>query len=95
MRVEPKQIDCHGRVAAIGSFLSLTIPSLIVATYRGGTGTGTQKECLQLMGCCGRYRVYKFAEIIGAVALAGEISLASAISSSGWVSSHEAYGRNR
>ncbi|MCB0130188.1 MAG: hypothetical protein KDD78_05050, partial [Caldilineaceae bacterium] len=35
------------------------------------------------------------AEIIGGVVLAGEISLASAISSSDWVSSHEQYGRNR
>ncbi|MDF2177121.1 hydroxymethylglutaryl-CoA reductase [Aliiglaciecola sp. CAU 1673] len=143
MRVDPKQIDYHGRVAGVGSFLSgvnntglhspngitamfiatgqdvanvsessagilyseltdegdlylsLTIPSLIVATYGGGTGIGTQKECLQLMDCYGRDRVYKFAEIVGAVALAGEISLASAISSSDWVSSHEQYGRNR
>lgn len=143
MRVEPKQIDYHGRVAGVGSFLSgvnntglhspngitamfiatgqdvanvsessagimyselteegdlyisLTIPSLIVATYGGGTGIGTQKECLQLMDCYGRDKVYKFAEIVGAVALAGEISLASAISSSDWVSSHEQYGRNR
>ena len=31
----------------------------------------------------------------GMVVLAGEISLASAISSSDWVSSHEQYGRNR
>ena len=39
--------------------------------------------------------VKKLAEIIGAVALAGEISLGSAISSTDWVSSHETYGRNR
>ena len=143
MRVDPKQIDYHGRVSAVGSFLSgvnntglhspngitamfiatgqdvanvsessagimyseltddgdlyisLTIPSLIVATYGGGTGIGTQKECLELMDCYGRDKVQKFAEIVGAVALAGEISLASAISSSDWVSSHEQYGRNR
>ena len=76
-------------------YISLTIPSLIVATYGGGTGIGTQRECLELLGCYGRDKVYKFAEIVGAVALAGEISLASAISSSDWVSSHEQYGRNR
>ena len=35
------------------------------------------------------------AEIVASVVLAGEISLASAISSSDWVSSHEQYGRNR
>ncbi|MBP7589729.1 MAG: hypothetical protein KBA72_17395, partial [Thermoanaerobaculia bacterium] len=37
----------------------------------------------------------KFAEIVAGVVLAGEISLASAISSLDWVSSHEKYGRNR
>ncbi len=76
-------------------YTSLTIPSLIVATYGGGTGLGTQKECLEIMGCYGRGKVYKFAEIVAGVALAGEISLGSAISSLDWVSSHEAYGRNR
>ncbi len=76
-------------------YMALTIPSLIVATYGGGTSLATQRECLELMGCYGRGTVYRFAEIVAAVALAGEISLASAISSSDWVSSHERYGRNR
>jgi hydroxymethylglutaryl-CoA reductase (NADPH) len=76
-------------------YISLTIPSLIVATYGGGVGLPTQRECLEVLGCWGRDRVRKLAEIIGAVALAGEISLASAISSLDWVSSHEKYGRNR
>jgi len=76
-------------------YMSLTIPSLIVATFGGGTGLPTQKECLEVLGCTGRNKVNKFAEIVGAVALAGEISLGSAISSSDWVSSHEKYGRNR
>ena len=76
-------------------YFSITIPSLIVATYGGGTGLATQRESLEVMGCYGRGKVYKFAEIIAGVALAGEISLGSAISSSDWVSSHEQYGRNR
>ncbi|BDX06103.1 hydroxymethylglutaryl-CoA reductase [Planctobacterium marinum] len=76
-------------------YLSITIPSLIVATYGGGTGFGTQKECLQMMDCYGENRVYKFAEIVAGVVMAGEISLAAAISSSDWVSSHEKHGRNR
>ena len=70
-------------------------PSLIVATYGGGTGLATQRECLELLGCWGKGKVYRLAEIIAGVVLAGEISLASAISSSDWVSSHEKYGRNR
>jgi hydroxymethylglutaryl-CoA reductase (NADPH) len=76
-------------------YISLTIPSLIVATYGGGTGLATQRECLETMGCYGKGKVQKFAEIVASVALAGEVSLGSAISSSDWVSSHESYGRNR
>ena len=76
-------------------YLSLTIPSLIVATHGGGTALPTQRECLGVLGCAGRGKVNKLAEIISGVALAGEISLAAAISSTEWVSSHEQYGRNR
>lgn len=76
-------------------YLSLTLPSLIVASYGGGTGLATQRECLEILGCYGQGKVQKFAEIVAGVALAGEISLASAISSLDWVSSHETYGRNR
>ncbi|MCA9969412.1 MAG: hydroxymethylglutaryl-CoA reductase [Anaerolineales bacterium] len=76
-------------------YISLTIPSLIVATYGGGVGLATQRECLEVLGCVGKGKVNKLAEIVAATALAGEISLASAISSSDWVSSHEQYGRNR
>jgi hydroxymethylglutaryl-CoA reductase (NADPH) len=76
-------------------YISLTIPSLIVATYGGGTGLATQRECLEILGCHGVGHVNKFAEIVAGVALAGELSLAAAISSLDWVSSHEQYGRNR
>jgi len=76
-------------------YFSITIPSLIVATYGGGTSLATQAESLRLLGCVGKGRVNKFAEIIAGTVLAGEISLAAAISSSDWVSSHEQYGRNR
>ncbi len=76
-------------------YMSITIPSLIVASYGGGTGLATQQECLRMLGCAGKDRVKKLAEIIAGVVLAGEISLASAISSNDWVSSHEKLGRNR
>ena len=76
-------------------YISITIPSLIVATYGGGVGLSTQRECLEMLGCFGKGKVLKFAEIVAATVLAGELSLAAAISSSDWVSSHEQYGRNR
>lgn len=76
-------------------YISITIPSLIVATYGGGTGLSTQRECLEILDCYGKDKVKKFAEIVAATCLAGELSLASAISSLDWVSSHDQYGRNR
>jgi hydroxymethylglutaryl-CoA reductase (NADPH) len=78
-----------------GLYLSITIPSLIVATHGGGTGLATQRECLELLGCFGKGKVNKLAEIVAGVVLAGELSLASAISSLEWVSAHERYGRHR
>ncbi|MGA9573199.1 MAG: hydroxymethylglutaryl-CoA reductase [Lysobacterales bacterium] len=75
-------------------YLSITLPSLIVATCGGGTGLPTQKEALQAMGCYGVGKVNKFAEILAGTVLAGEISLAAAISSLDWVSSHDQFGRN-
>ncbi|HNY64642.1 MAG TPA: hydroxymethylglutaryl-CoA reductase [Deltaproteobacteria bacterium] len=74
---------------------SLTLPSLIVATYGGGTGLPTQRECLEMLGCYGQGNVLKFAEIVTAAATAGEISLAGAIASLDWVTSHERMGKNR
>jgi hydroxymethylglutaryl-CoA reductase (NADPH) len=76
-------------------YWSITLPSLIVATYGGGTGLATQRECLEVLGCYGRGKVEKFAEICAAVVLAGEISLVSAILHGDWVSAHEKLGRNR
>jgi hydroxymethylglutaryl-CoA reductase (NADPH) len=78
-----------------GLYLSITLPALIVATHGGGTGLPTQHECLQMLGCTGPGTALRLAEIVAGTVLAGELSLASAISSLDWVSSHEQYGRNR
>ena len=76
-------------------YYSVTIPSLIVATYGGGTGLATQRECLELLGCYGAGKVRKFAEIVAATVLCGELSLGSAIVAEEWVEAHDLYGRNR
>jgi hydroxymethylglutaryl-CoA reductase (NADPH) len=76
-------------------YYSITIPSLIVATYGGGTGLATQRECLELLGCYGSGQVRKLAEIVAATVLCGELSLGSAIVAEEWVKAHDAYGRNR
>src|SRR5215212_8773342 len=76
-------------------YYSVTIPSLIVATYGGGTGLATQRECLELLGCYGTGKVNKLAEIVAATVLCGELSLGSAIVAEEWVEAHDLYGRNR
>jgi hydroxymethylglutaryl-CoA reductase (NADPH) len=76
-------------------YWSITLPSLIVATYGGGTGLATQKECLEMLGCYGKDRADAFAEICAAVVLAGEISLSCAVLHGDWVASHDKLGRNR
>jgi hydroxymethylglutaryl-CoA reductase (NADPH) len=76
-------------------YYSITIPSLIVATYGGGTGLATQREGLELLGCYGTGKVRKLTEIIAATVLCGELSLGSAIVAEEWVTAHDTYGRNR
>jgi hydroxymethylglutaryl-CoA reductase (NADPH) len=76
-------------------YWSITLTSLIVATYGGGTGLPTQRECLEMLGCYGTGKANKFAEICAGVVLAGETSLSGAILAGDWVSSHDELGRNR
>jgi hydroxymethylglutaryl-CoA reductase (NADPH) len=76
-------------------YYSVTIPSLIVATYGGGTGLPTQRECLEILGCYGAGKVRKLAEIVAATVLCGELSLGAAIVAEDWVEAHDLLGRNR
>ncbi|RJP34057.1 MAG: hydroxymethylglutaryl-CoA reductase [Actinobacteria bacterium] len=83
------------RPAEGGLYFAATLPSLIVGTVGGGTSLPTQGECLDILGCRGAGNAGKFAEIVAAVVLAGEISLVGAITSDEWVGAHEKLGRNR
>lgn len=76
-------------------YASVTLPSLTVATVGGGTALGTSRECLEIIGCAGSGKAGKFAEIICAALLAGELSMGAAIASGEFVAAHETYGRNR
>lgn len=78
-----------------GLYASVTLTSLTVATVGGGTGLGTSRECLSLLGCAGSGGAARFAEIVAATLLAGELSMAAAIASGEFVGAHERYGRNR
>ena len=78
-----------------GLYASVTLPNLIVGTVGGGTGLPTQKECLELLDCYGEGKSRKFAEICGAVVLAGELSIAAALSAGHFSSAHQKFGRKK
>ena len=74
-------------------YASVTLPNLIVGTVGGGTSLPTQRECLELMGCYGAGNARKYAEICGALVLAGELSIAAALSAGHFSSAHKKFGR--
>lgn len=98
---EANVVESHGGLLTMelldddALYMSVTLPSLIIATYGGGTGLPTQRECLELLGCYGKDKANKLAEIVAATVLAGDISLASAVVAGDWVRSHDQMGRNR
>ena len=75
--------------------VSIYMPSLQVGTVGGGTGLGTQKEALKILGVLGGGNVEKFAEIIGAAVLAGEISLLSSLAEGTLGKAHNKLGRGK
>lgn len=84
------QLDDDGDLYA-----SVTLPSLLVGTVGGGSQKGTAAECLELLGCLGEGRANRFAELLGAVVLAGDLSLMASFCAHEFVSAHERLGRNR
>ena len=99
---ESHQASVYTRLTSKGDYYySITLPSLILATYGGGTGLATQRECLEIMDCYGNDRAYKLCEIAAGLVVAGELSLGAATRidpysrTSDWVESHETLGRNR
>ena len=85
----------HTEVSGKDLYVSLRLPSLILGTVGGGTSLPTQRECLEIMGCYGKGKARKFAEIAGVALLAGELSLAAAVVAGDFVTAHEKLGRNR
>lgn len=77
------------------TYFSVYLSNLLVGTVGGGTAFGTGRECLEILGCYGSDKVYKFAEIVAAMALAGEIAICAAIVNGTYVLAHETFGKNR
>ncbi len=76
-------------------YVSIYLPALQVGTVGGGTNLATQKEALSILGVVGSGNAEKFAEIIGAAVLAGEISLISSLSEGSLAAAHKKLGRSQ
>jgi hydroxymethylglutaryl-CoA reductase (NADPH) len=72
-----------GRRVEGGLHASIRFPGLEVGTVGGGTGLPTAHEWLALMDCAGPGKVYRFAQLVAATALALEISASSAMATAG------------
>jgi hydroxymethylglutaryl-CoA reductase (NADPH) len=76
-------------------YASVTMPNLVVGTVGGGTNMPTQRECLEMMDCYGAGKSRKFAEIIAAVVLAGELSINAALAAGHYVKAHKDLARKK
>ncbi len=76
---------CHGAERRVedGLQVSLRLPGLEVATIGGGTTLPFARRWLELLGCAGTGKVYRFAQIVAAATLALEISASAAMATAG------------
>jgi hydroxymethylglutaryl-CoA reductase (NADPH) len=66
-----------------GLQVSIRFPGLEVGTVGGGTTLPYARTWLELMGCAGAGKVYRFAQVVAAAALALEISASAAMATAG------------
>jgi hydroxymethylglutaryl-CoA reductase (NADPH) len=72
-----------GRRVAGGFHCSIRFPGLEVGTVGGGTTLPSARDWLGVMGCGGPGKVYRFAQVVAAAALALEISASAAMATAG------------
>ncbi|HWG56927.1 MAG TPA: hypothetical protein VNT58_10440 [Gaiellaceae bacterium] len=76
----------HGtahRTADGGLHAAIRFPGIEVGTVGGGTTLPYARSWLELLGCAGSGKVYRFAQIVAATALALEISASAAMATAG------------
>jgi hydroxymethylglutaryl-CoA reductase (NADPH) len=75
----------HGsaRLVEGGLQVSFRLPGLEVATIGGGTTLPYARRWLEVLGCAGTGKVYRFAQIVTAATLALEISASAAMATAG------------
>jgi hydroxymethylglutaryl-CoA reductase len=75
--------------------LTMFFPSLPVAAVGGGTHYPTQQDALRLLGCQGAGGKKRFAGLVGAFALALDVSTIAAITNNTFAASHASLARGK
>ena len=73
----------------------VTLPSLVVGTVGGGTGLPTQSAGLRILGLAGSGKAPALAEVVGALCLAGEVSIIGALAAGHFARAHSRLARDR
>ncbi len=71
-------------------YVCARLPNLVVGTVGGGTHLPTQQACLALMDCAGDGTARRFAEIVGASVVAGELAIYAALANGRFAEAHHA-----
>jgi hydroxymethylglutaryl-CoA reductase (NADPH) len=74
-------------------YASVTLPSIVVGTVGGGTTLPSQHACLEILGLAGAGKAQALAEVCGALALAGELSITAALCSGDFTHAHQKLAR--
>lgn len=74
-------------------YASVTLPSVVVGSVGGGTALPSQLACLEIMGLAGPGKAQALAEVCGALALAGELSITAALCSGEFTRAHQKLAR--
>lgn len=76
-------------------YAAVSLPNVIVGTVGGGTALPSQNACLKILGLAGPDHAEAFAEVCGALALAGELSIIAALSCNEFTRAHRRLARGR
>jgi hydroxymethylglutaryl-CoA reductase (NADPH) len=76
-------------------YAAVSLPNVIVGTVGGGTGLPSQNACLRILELAGPDHAEAFAEVCGALALAGELSIIAALSCDEFTRAHSRRARGR
>jgi len=78
-----------------GLYVALTLPNVVVGVVGGGTTLAAQTQARLLIKKNQPMKAIELAEVIGAAALAGEVSLMAALASGDLAKAHASLGRKK